>query len=253
MPLNDSDQVIRPQPVANQGSSESPTTKLSEKTDALRGILFFICMIVLGLFTGVGALANFGLVGTSYESGRTTNIGAGLFLLVLTVVTGTFVIMAIVSYVKDELVSNVKPGQPKLRAFVKSASSKWKVVSASAAPIFAIYHFAHGHGLKATFPQVLAAIGYLTTLSIGCGGMAYAFVAGIFSWSKPLKAFFGTCAAIATISFLLYKFPFKTFAEEPGTSWTNPAVILFGGFGLSVLFAVYFWLIWRPIREWLDS
>lgn len=117
-----------------------------------------------------------------------------------------------------------------------------------------ILHLANHFGIKVTAPQLSETLGIITTLSLGCGGIAYAFFGGVAGLiSASLKPFFGYLAAIIAVSTLLYEFPYRPFLIDSGSGWGNPVVILFAGFGLCVIFAVYFWLVWVPIRTWLKS
>jgi hypothetical protein len=221
----------------------------------LKTTLILLVALVMFIFSGFGAIANFELFD---HSDQKASVGQGILYLVLSLVFGALLVSMLMSTAKRLFGARLPEdaGKPKLPIFVNSVVAKWKLIAASVAPITAVYHFLHGWGLNATLPQILLLIGMLTTLSLGIGGFAYWLGSGIPSiFSTPARpnAILGTTAAAASVLFLIYKFPTMCFMADPSTSWRNPVMVLFAGFGLALVFAAYFWLIWNPIHKWLDA
>ncbi len=237
---------------------EELVANVREGVSHLKSTLFLLACLIMFLSSGFGALASFDIIGTYYGTGPRVSIGQGIFCSVMCLVWAAGLVMAGRNVLKA-IMSSSDGDKEKVgpRVFVKAMSAKWKLITASFAPVVAIYHFLHFWGLKATLPQLLALIGVLTTLSLGCAGMAYAFVRGCgrdcFSFSESVNEFMGMLAAIAAVLLLLYYFPARSFINDPGNNWTNLGLMLVGGFGLVIIFAGYFWLIWSPISRWLTS
>jgi hypothetical protein len=224
----------------------------------LEATLMFVACLVMFLFGGIGVLLNLNLVGTYYGTGSPVSIGGSLFCLVLTVVFGGCTVVLAKQWFSLIISSDADTKKASVRLFIRSISGKWKIIAASFVPIVAIYQFAARRlGVQTPLSQILILIGYATTLSLGCGGLAYWLVSGFFSdvlhVPEGVSEFFSTAAVIATIGGLLDKFPYRSLIGQPGSNWTNPVVIIVAGFGLSIVFGVYFWLIWRPISTWLKS
>ncbi len=219
-------------------------------------LMVVICLIVFVL-VGFGFLANLGLVGVDANRGPSKSIGQTLFFLTLAVAWGTFTVLLAKQWF-IAITSIDGGGKNDARSSLKAIYAQWKKVAASFAPIVAIYGFtAKMFGVKTSLSQILVWVGFLTTLSLGCGGLAYWLVFGFFSdvlrLSDDVSEVFGMAAVIATVAGLLYEFRSPSFLLGPQTTWTNPAVLICAGFGLSIVFGVYFWLIWRPISTWLKS
>jgi hypothetical protein len=141
-------------------------------------------------------------------------------------------------------------GKTTAKSVAKTLFSKWKLIAASFAPIVAIYYYTQGTiGIKAPLSQTLLLVGFFTTLLLGCCGIAFA-CGGMFGTFKTAA---GVVFAIVSGGLILYFFPSRAFLEHPTTDWKNPGIFLFCGFGLALVFAAYFWLIWNPINKWWNA
>lgn len=245
------------QPKAPKTDAAEIKANMKEGLGLLKATLMVVICLIMSVLVGFGFLANLGLVGVDANPGSSKSIGQTLFFLTLAVVSGTCTVFFAKQWF-TAIASTDGGGNNGARSFLKSIYAQWKKVAASFVPIVAIYGFAAKmFGVKTPLSQILALVGFLATLSLGCGGFAYWFMSELFSnvlgISDEAAEIFGMAAAIATIAGLLYEFRSPSFLLGPQTTWTNPAVLIFAGFGLSIVFGVYFWLIWRPISTWLKS
>ncbi len=249
--------ALSEQPKAPKTPTAEIKANLKEGIGLLKATLMVVICLIMFVLMGFGFLANLHLVGVNADPGSQVSIGQTLFCLTLAVVLGACTVL----FAKQwfiAITSADSGGENDAWSFLKSMYRQWGLATASFVPIVAIYHFAAmAFGVKTPLSQLLAIAGFLTTLSLGCGGFAYWLISGFFSdvlgISGKAPEVFGVAAVIATVAGLLYEFRAPSFLLGPQTPWTNPAVLIFAGFGLSIVFGVYFWLIWRPISTWLKS
>jgi hypothetical protein len=245
------------QPRAPKTDAAEIKASMNEGLGLLKATLMVVACFIIFVLVGFGFLANLGLVGVDAAPESSKSIGQTLFCFTLAVVFGA----GTVFFAKQwfiAITSSDTDGKHDIRSFLKAMYRQWGLATASFVPIVAIYHFAAmAFGVKTPLSQILATAGFLMTLSLGCGGFAYWLISGFFSnvlgISGKVPQVFGVAAVIATVAGLLYEFRAPSLLLGPQTPWINPAVLIFAGFGLSIVFGVYFWLIWKPISTWLKS